>query len=172
MNRIFKTVIFAICVAFLIVGCGSSKKAGVVKPDGDPSKIAKADAETKKVAGAEAEIDLSKGIADKKWEEHTRNKLGTIFYYEKETVSYPARGFVKVWRKRVLPSRMADKEIISLEEIDCKKDKHRSIFMQVVRKNDTVETFKKPSPDWAAIFPESPEEALMDKYCVEANKAR
>ncbi|MBA4416395.1 MAG: hypothetical protein C0392_00575 [Syntrophus sp. (in: bacteria)] len=171
MSRVIKTVIFAMCIAFLVIGCGISKKTGAVKADGDPVKIA-ADAEAKKKADGGAEMDLNKQIADKKWEEHARNKLNTIFYYEKETVSYPSRGFIRVWRKRVLPYRMVDKEIISLEEIDCKRDKHRSIFIQVVRKDDKVETFKKPSPDWAAIFPGSPEESLMDKYCGEASKAR
>jgi hypothetical protein len=119
------------------------------------------------------EVEVEDGeVVQKEWKEHARVKLGIQYYYEKDSIEYPSRGMMKIWRKRVLPARMSDKEIISLDQFDCKEQKYRSVFIQVVRKNDMVDTFKKPSEDWNQIFPDSPEEYFLDIYCKEANKAK
>jgi hypothetical protein len=169
MSKVYKAVILVLCMVSLVIGCGTSKKAEKAKEEA--GKVA-AEKVTKEEKGSEKEaVEIDK-VVERKWEEHGRVRIGIVYYYEKDSITYPSRGMIRVWRKRVLPDRMADKEIISLDEVDCQKEKFRSVFVQVLRKNDTIDTFKKPSEDWAQVFADSPEEYFMDHFCKEANKAR
>ncbi len=164
MNNVYRIFVLMACIVVLMVGCGTSKKAESGK---SATEVASKDEK-----GSKEEVEIVNEVVERKWEEHARVRIGIVYYYEKDSITYPSRGIVKVWRKRVLPDRMTDKEIISLDEIDCQKEKFRSVFIQVIRKNDTVDTFKKPSEDWAQIYVDSPEEYFMDHFCKQANKAQ
>ncbi len=169
MGNICRIAALLTCILSLIIGCGTSKTDVKTKPEavksGDQSVKGEKSSDT-------VEVEIEDQVVERKWEEYARVKMGIRHMYEKDTITYPSRGVFKVWRKRVLPERMMDKEIISLDEIDCIKEKHRSLFIQVIRKNGTVDTFKKPVEEWSSAYPETAEESLMDRYCKEANKVK
>jgi hypothetical protein len=108
---------------------------------------------------------------DHKWEQYSKDKQGLTFYYDKTSITYPSAGVIKVWRKRSFPVRASQKELISLDEIDCLKQKYRSVQMQVVQWDDTAETFNKVA-EWSVIYGDSPEEILLDTACMEVRKKK
>ena len=108
---------------------------------------------------------------DRKWEEYSKDKQGLIFSYDKASITYPSTGVIKLWRKRSFPVRASQKEIISLDEIDCYKQKYRSVQLQLVQWDDTVETFNKAA-EWSVIYGDSPEEFFLDTACKEVRKKK
>ena len=108
---------------------------------------------------------------DRKWEEYAKDRQGATFYYDRESIAYPSPGVIKVWRKRGFPVRSSLKEIVSLDEIDCFKQKYRSVQLQVVQWDDTSETFNKIA-EWSTIYGGSPEEYLLDTACKETRRKK
>jgi len=100
---------------------------------------------------------------ERKWANYGFDR-GVNYYYEKETLSYPSKGFVRAWRRRVFPPRSAQKEIIELDEIDCKEATYSSLTITVVSWDDSAKTFNRVSP-WTRIFPGSPDETLYVDVC-------
>jgi hypothetical protein len=122
--------------------------------------------------GVEAEKqDAQDKQADHKWEAYSKDRNGLTFLYEKETIDFGADGTIKVWRKREFPVRSRHKEIIALDQIDCIKQKHRSLELQVVGWNDSVESFKRVA-EWSTIYGDSPEEFFLDHACKELKKQK
>jgi hypothetical protein len=108
---------------------------------------------------------------DHKWLEYNKDGRGLTYFYDKENITYPSSGMIKVWRKREFPVRAGQKAIISWDEIDCFKQKFRSVQMQVVQWDDTMETFNRVQ-DWMTIWGESPEEWFLDNTCKEVRKKK
>jgi hypothetical protein len=106
-----------------------------------------------------------------KWLEYTKDGRGLVYYYDKENITFPSSGMIKVWRKREFPVRAGQKAVISLDEIDCFKQKYRSVQMQVVKWDDTVQTHSNVQ-DWMTIWGESPEEWFLDNTCKETRKKK
>ncbi|MDR2018826.1 MAG: hypothetical protein LBQ00_08195 [Syntrophobacterales bacterium] len=103
---------------------------------------------------------------DHKWQEYMKDGRGLTYYYDKESITFPSGGIIKLWRKREFPVRAAQKTIMSLDEIDCYKQKYRSVQMQVAQWNEEVETFSRVQ-DWMTIWGDTPEEWFLDNTCKE-----
>ena len=108
---------------------------------------------------------------ERKWEEYSKDKQGLTFSYDKASITYPSPGVIKLWRKRSFPVRASQKEILSLDEIDCYKQKYRSVQLQLVQWDDTVDTFNKVA-EWCVIYGDSPEEYFLDTACKEVRKKK
>ncbi len=106
-----------------------------------------------------------------KWENYWEDRSGVKHFYDKEHVEYPSKGMVKVYRKRIFPERSQQKEIVSLDEVNCRTLKYRSLEMTVVRFDGKSETTSVVSP-WTLIWGNTPDEWISDKLCPEANKPR
>lgn len=108
---------------------------------------------------------------ERKWEQYGEDKNGTVYFFERESVMYPAKGIIHVWRKRQLSgSTKGLKEITSFDEIDCRTDKFRSLELQGVNYDDTKTViFKKPSM-WSTIFQDSADEYITNQFCKDALK--
>ena len=101
-----------------------------------------------------------------KWEKYVADKWGVIYYYDKDSVVMPTMGILKLWRKRDFRVGSAQKEIISYDEIDCVKQKYRSLQLRVVGQDDKVETTNRVL-EWATIYGDHPEEWFLDNTCRE-----
>jgi hypothetical protein len=106
-----------------------------------------------------------------KWLEYIKDGRGVTYFYDKENITYPSSGIIKVWRKREFPVRSGQKAIVTLDEIDCFNQKYHSLQIQVVRWDDTVETFNRVQ-DWITIWGETPEEWFLDNSCKEVRKKK
>jgi hypothetical protein len=109
---------------------------------------------------------------ERKWENYGEERSGTTYYFERESISYPARNIIRVWKKRTLAgSARSLKEITSYDEMDCKTEKYRTLELQGVNADDTkTEIFRKPGP-WNTVYQDSADEYFLRKFCREAAQA-
>jgi hypothetical protein len=103
---------------------------------------------------------------ERQWEQYEQDKGKTVYYFEKDSLSYPSPHIIHVWRKRTFPTRSSShKEIVSFDEIDCKNDKYRSLEVQALNWDDTpTPIYRKPSP-WTNIYQDTPDEYFLDNFC-------
>ncbi len=106
-----------------------------------------------------------------KWESYWKDRNDVRYFYDKDHVEYPAKGTAKVYRKRVFPEGSRQKEIVSLDEINCKTLRYRSLELTVTRFDGSSDTTSVVSP-WTDIWGNTPDEAVSDAVCPEANKPR
>ena len=109
---------------------------------------------------------------ERKWEQYAEDRAGTIYYFEKESISYPAKNIIHLWRKRVMgPGGGGMKEITSYDELDCRTEKFRTLELQAINPNGTTtEIFRRPSP-WNTVYQQSADEYILNNFCKEAAKA-
>ncbi len=106
-----------------------------------------------------------------KWENYWKDRHDVTHFYDKDHVEYPSKGMIKVYRKRVFPEGSAQKEIVSLDEVNCKTLKYRSLELTVAGFDGKSETTSVVSP-WTLIWGNTPDEWISDTLCPEANKPR
>jgi hypothetical protein len=169
MKQTIKMVSIALSIMLFLESCTYIKNTLGSKEKDEPTRI-KAE-EAAKAASALREELAAKADEPRNWTQYAKLKGGVVCFLDKDTITYPAKDMVQLWRKRVFPPRSGEKEIIAYDEMDCRKQKYRSLLLRVTHENDTVETFVKASP-WAAVYEGSPEEYLLDTSCIEAAKAR
>jgi hypothetical protein len=99
-----------------------------------------------------------------KWDKYDSDQYDVKYSYEKRSLSFPATGILRVRRQRVFPPGVSYREIITLDEIDCNKQKYRTLEIKVVTKEGTVEEFKKTS-EWAYIYVGMPEDYFLREHC-------
>jgi hypothetical protein len=69
-----------------------------------------------------------------------------------------------MWIKREFPPGAAQKEIVTLDEIDCREAQYRTLELRVTyRDGRTGRTDK--ATEWVKIYENSNEEYLMGEYC-------
>jgi hypothetical protein len=136
------------CLAFSLPGCSlhSTKKvAKQVQPQ---------------VSAAPQPIEWK----DRKWESYAEERDVT-YYFEKESISYPAKDLVHVWRKRIFSAKSSHKVITSLDEIDCRNERFRSLEVQGLSWDDTTTpVYKRPTP-WVPIYTDTPDDYFLIHYC-------
>jgi hypothetical protein len=102
---------------------------------------------------------------ERKWTNYASDRNGVTYYYEKESISHPSKGFVRAWRRRVFPERALQKEIIEFDEIDCTETTYRSLQLTALYRDGSAKSFSRVSP-WTYIFPNSPDEVLLLDACM------
>jgi len=109
---------------------------------------------------------------DRNWENYFEDK-GVIYYVERQSVSYPRPNIVQMWRKRTFPNNKVSshKEAVSLDEIDCRKEKYRAIQLQALDWADAATpVYQRPSP-WVTIYEGTAEDFLILDYCIRGGAA-
>ena len=101
--------------------------------------------------------------AGRKWTSYARDE-GTEYFYDKDAIAQPSTGLLRVWRKRAFPSGAAQKEILTLDEIDCRKVQYRTLELRVTYWDGRTQISDKPTR-WAKIWENSTEEYLLDEHC-------
>ena len=104
-----------------------------------------------------------KDATGRTWTRYFRNDDGVEWYLD-EGALQPSRSVVQMWRKRVFPSWALQKEIVTLDEINCREARYRTRELRVTRWDGTSQTSDSVTP-WANAFSGSPEEYLMSEYC-------
>lgn len=102
--------------------------------------------------------------ADTKWERYDRDGNGVKYSYDKGSISYPTPNILQVRRQRVFPRDAAYENIITLDQIDCDKQKYRTIEIKVTNRDGTTEEFKKAS-QWMYIYVGMPEDYFLREHC-------
>ncbi|MGD0235714.1 MAG: surface-adhesin E family protein [Syntrophorhabdales bacterium] len=102
--------------------------------------------------------------AGRQWMSYMEDAHGVEYFYDKDTIAHPSKDLVQMWRKREFSSGASQKEIVALDEIDCRGARYRSLELRVTDRDGAIRTFDKAT-SWVKVYVDSAEEYLMDKYC-------
>jgi hypothetical protein len=102
--------------------------------------------------------------AGRKWTSYAEDGNGVEYFYDKDTIARPSIDLVRMWRKREFPSGAGQRQIVSLDEIDCRGARYRSVELRVTYRDGTSRAFDKVAP-WVKVYIDSAEEYLMGEQC-------
>ena len=105
-----------------------------------------------------------KDATGRTWTRYFANDDGLEWFLDEGPPLQPSRDVVQMWRKRVFPSWAFQKEIVTLDDLDCRGARYRTCELRVTYWDGKTQTSDKVTP-WANVFSISPEEYLMDEYC-------
>ena len=110
---------------------------------------------------------LSSGAeeAGRKWISYMRDDDGTEYFYDRDALAESSAGVIRIWRKREFASGAAQREIVTLDEIDCRKTRYRTLELRVTYWDGRTGTSDKATR-WVEIYQDSTEEYLMDEHCT------
>jgi hypothetical protein len=106
----------------------------------------------------------SDGDSAIKWEKYDSDPNGIEYFYDKGSITYPTPKIVQVRRRRVFPDGASYRSITTLDQIDCDKQKYRSIEIKVTDRKGATEEFAKAS-QWANIHFGMPEGYFLREHC-------
>lgn len=148
-SRIVLPIFLLSCFVFTLPGCSvfSSKKT-----------VKQAELQT---ATAPSTIEWK----EREWEVYAEER-GVTYYFEKESITYPRKNIVHVWRKREFrPKISSHKAITAFDEFDCRDEKYRSLQVQGVNWDDTTTPiYQRPAP-WTPIDIDEPDYHFIVHYC-------
>jgi hypothetical protein len=102
---------------------------------------------------------------ERKWTSYMRDReLGVEYFYDKEALIKPSKDLFQMWRKRVFPAGATQKEIVTLDEMDCRAARYRALELRVTYWDGTTKAYNTVNP-WANVYANSVEEFLMDENC-------
>lgn len=104
------------------------------------------------------------GDRETKWERYDSDRNGVKYFYDKATISYPSAKIVQVRRQRVFPDDARYRNIVTLDQIDCDKQKYRYVEIKVTNRDGSTEEFAKAS-EWGYIYVGMPEDYFLREYC-------
>ena len=105
-----------------------------------------------------------KDATGRTWTRYFGNDDGLEWSLDEGAPLQPSRDVIQMWRRRVFPSWAFQKEIVTLDELDCRQARYRTRELRVAHWDGATQTSDKITP-WANVFSSSPEEYLMDEYC-------
>jgi hypothetical protein len=103
-------------------------------------------------------------VAGAKWEEYYSDRYDVQYYYDKGSFSFPKTNILQVLRQRVFPPGASYTKIITLDQIDCNKQKYRTLEIKVTNKDGSTQEFKKTA-EWAYIYVGMPEDYFLREHC-------
>ena len=104
-----------------------------------------------------------KDEAGRTWTLYFRNDDGVEWFLDEGTLK-PSGNGIELWRRRVFPRWAFQKEIVTLDELDCREERYRTHELRVSPRDGTSRTSRKVTP-WANVFSNSPEHYLMQQFC-------
>jgi hypothetical protein len=137
---------------------------GDLKPGGAPQPASPAAQAASPAAQAASKPSLS-DEAGRQWTNYDEDRDRVQYFYDRDSITHPSKDLIQMWRKREFPSGASQKEIVTLDQIDCHgAARYRSIELRVTYRDGTTQTFNKVTP-WAKIYVGSAEEYLMNEHC-------
>lgn len=104
-----------------------------------------------------------KDATGKTWVRYFRNDDGVEWFME-EGAPKVSGGIMTLWRKRVFPRWAFQKEIVTLDEINCRQQRYRTRELRVTNWDGSFQTSDKVT-GWANIYSNSPEDYLIGEFC-------
>jgi len=161
-SRSIVVLVVACFATVVITGCSMLKSGKTDRKAATPAARIE--------APKPAEVAVMEEPPDK-WEQFDTDESNVKYFLNKESVSYPARNRIRFWLRRVFPERASQKEIISLNELNCNEQRYRSIHTLITKRDGSVESFTKTTP-WINIYRSTSEGYFQDKFCEEAGKVK
>ena len=110
------------------------------------------------------ELSSSTGDGGRKWSRYMTDDNDTKYFYDEDAIIYSSKNIIQMWRKREFPPGAAQKEIVTLDEIDCGKAEYRTLELRVTRRDGITERSDKATR-WAKIYENSSEAYIMGQRC-------
>ncbi len=104
-----------------------------------------------------------KDATGRTWTPYFRNDDGVEWFLD-ESALQPSGGVIQIWRMRVFPRWAFQKEIVTLDDLDCREARYRTRELRVTPWDGPPQTSDRITL-WANVFSSSPEEYLMNQYC-------
>jgi hypothetical protein len=118
-------------------------------------------------AAAQAPADRGgREAGERTWEAFGSNPTGISYYIDRGSITYPSAGSMQLWRKRTFPEKAFQKEIISREEVDCRRKRYRTLEVQGVYWDGRHEESKAVSP-WVRFYEDTTEDLFFVDVCGE-----
>ena len=103
---------------------------------------------------------------ERRWEVYGMSGTGTNLLIDKGSVSVMPNGVLQFWRKRTFTERSYQKEIISREEVDCRRKRYRSLEVEGIYWDGRHEVSKTATP-WIKFYDDTTEDMLFLDTCKE-----
>jgi hypothetical protein len=149
------------CLSLLMVGCSLTRSG----------KAARQAEQVKKAEQARVEENTQQGPGND-WKNVGSDLRNVEHYFDTGSITQTPEGFLRIWRKRIFPEKSAQQAIISLDEIDCRAQKYRTIKTQVIQRDGTLSPLYLAKTDWIVIFSESAEEYFLDNECKQVQPGK
>jgi hypothetical protein len=107
---------------------------------------------------------------ERRWVVYGMSSAGVSLLVDKGSVTPMSNGILQFWRRRTFPERSYQKEIISLEEVDCRRNKYRTLEVQGVYWDGRHEG-SKAATSWTRFYDDTTEDRLFLDTCKEAGLA-
>ena len=104
-----------------------------------------------------------KDASGKAWILYFRNDDGVDWFREDGTPAVSGNT-ITLWRRITFPKWAFQKELVTLDDINCRMAQYRTRELRVTYWDGTSQTFDKVTP-WAKAFASSPEDYLMGEFC-------
>jgi hypothetical protein len=104
-----------------------------------------------------------KDASGKSWVRYFRNDDGVEWFMEEGPPAVSGNTFT-MWRRRVFPTWAFQKELVTLDDFNCRMARYRTRELRVTNWDGTSQTFDKVTP-WANIHSSSPEDYLVGEFC-------
>ena len=104
-----------------------------------------------------------KDATGRTWTLYFRNDDGVEWFLDEGTLK-PSGNGIELWRRRVFPRWAFQKELVTLDELNCREERYRTHELRVSYRDGASRTSRKVT-DWANVFSNSPEHYLMQQFC-------
>ena len=102
--------------------------------------------------------------AHRAWTKYATDNREVEYYFDKDAVLRPDTDILHIWRKRVFPQRSPLKEIVALDEFNCRLQRYRALELHVTGQDGNTQVSRKVGP-WTPIWADSPDEYFLDETC-------
>ncbi len=109
-------------------------------------------------------VSSSAGEDERKWTRYMTDEDDITYFCDENAIIQSSKNIIQIWGKREFPPGAAQKEIVTLDEIDCREARYRTLNLRVTYWNGTTGTSHEATR-WAKIWENSTEEYLMDEHC-------
>ena len=104
-----------------------------------------------------------RGADGRTWTIYFRNDDGVEWFLDEGTLKRTRDG-IEIWRRRTFPHWAFQKEIVTLDALNCSEERYRALELRVTGWDGSSQRTDKASP-WANVYSNSPEHYLMKVYC-------
>jgi hypothetical protein len=104
------------------------------------------------------------GMYYRKWAKYVTDEDDIKYFCDEDAIIQSPKNTVQMWIKREFPPGAAQKEIVTLVEIDCREAQYRTLELRVTYRDGRSGRTDKAT-EWVKIYENSNEEYLMGEYC-------
>jgi len=109
-------------------------------------------------------LSSSAGEDGRRWTKYMTDEDDTKHFYDEGAIIQSSNNIIRMWRKREFPPGAAQKEIVTLDEIDCRKTRYRTLELRVTYWDGTTGRSDNAT-QWVKIYKNSSEAYLMGEHC-------